>query len=68
MCKVNLQSQNSYESFSKNFSYRNIIFCNFYNFPGVVNVIHGQHDAVNFICDHPDIRAISFVGGDVAGK
>ena len=29
---------------------------------GVVNVIHGQHDAVNFICDHPDIRAISFVG------
>ena len=34
---------------------------------GVVNVIHGQHDAVNFICDHPDIRAISFVGGDRAG-
>ena len=29
---------------------------------GVVNVIHGQHDTVNFICDHPDIRAISFVG------
>ena len=23
---------------------------------GVVNVIHGQHDCVNFICDHPDIR------------
>merc|ERR1712226_423535 len=36
--------------------------------PGVVNVIHGQHDAVNFICDHPDIRAISFVGGDTAGR
>ncbi|XP_070536166.1 probable methylmalonate-semialdehyde/malonate-semialdehyde dehydrogenase [acylating], mitochondrial [Ptychodera flava] len=36
--------------------------------PGVVNVIHGQHDAVNFICDHPDIRAISFVGADLAGK
>ena len=36
--------------------------------PGVVNVIHGQHDTVNFICDHPDIRAISFVGGDMAGK
>lgn len=35
---------------------------------GVVNVIHGQHDAVNFICDHPDIRAISFVGGDGAGR
>ncbi|KAI5741918.1 hypothetical protein M8J77_001164 [Diaphorina citri] len=36
--------------------------------PGVVNVIHGAHDAVNFICDHPDIRAISFVGSDQAGK
>ena len=35
---------------------------------GVVNVIHGQHDAVNFICDHPAIRAISFVGSDQAGK
>jgi len=35
---------------------------------GVVNVIHGQHDAVNFICDHPAIRAISFVGSDTAGK
>ncbi|CAG0886713.1 unnamed protein product [Darwinula stevensoni] len=35
---------------------------------GVVNVIHGQHEAVNFICDHPDIRAISFVGSDQAGK
>ena len=33
---------------------------------GVVNVIHGQHDAVNFICDHPDIKAISFVGSDQA--
>lgn len=36
--------------------------------PGVVNVIHGSHEAVNFICDHPDIRAISFVGSDKAGK
>lgn len=35
---------------------------------GVVNIIHGQHDAVNFICDHPAIRAISFVGGDSAGR
>ncbi|XP_071800445.1 probable methylmalonate-semialdehyde/malonate-semialdehyde dehydrogenase [acylating], mitochondrial [Asterias amurensis] len=34
---------------------------------GVINVIHGQHDAVNFICDHPAIRAISFVGSDQAG-
>ncbi|XP_044255959.1 probable methylmalonate-semialdehyde dehydrogenase [acylating], mitochondrial [Tribolium madens] len=36
--------------------------------PGVVNVIHGTHDAVNFICDNKDIRAISFVGSDTAGK
>lgn len=36
--------------------------------PGVVNAIHGTHDSVNFICDHPDIKAISFVGGDKAGK
>ncbi|XP_069183736.1 probable methylmalonate-semialdehyde/malonate-semialdehyde dehydrogenase [acylating], mitochondrial isoform X2 [Procambarus clarkii] len=35
---------------------------------GVVNVIHGQHEAVNFICDNPDIRAISFVGSDAAGR
>jgi len=35
---------------------------------GVVNVIHGAHQAVNFICDHPDIRAISFVGSDQAGQ
>ncbi|XP_077993071.1 putative methylmalonate-semialdehyde/malonate-semialdehyde dehydrogenase [acylating], mitochondrial [Glandiceps talaboti] len=36
--------------------------------PGVINVIHGQHEAVNFICDNPDIKAISFVGADAAGK
>ncbi|PSN40132.1 putative methylmalonate-semialdehyde dehydrogenase [acylating] [Blattella germanica] len=36
--------------------------------PGVVNVIHGAHEAVNFICDNPDIKAISFVGSDQAGK
>merc|ERR1719367_1605133 len=36
--------------------------------PGVINVIHGAHDSVNFICDHPDIRAISFVGSDQAGQ
>jgi acyl-CoA reductase-like NAD-dependent aldehyde dehydrogenase len=33
---------------------------------GVVNVIHGTHEAVNFICDHPDIKAISFIGSDSA--
>lgn len=33
---------------------------------GVLNVIHGAHDAVNFICDNPSIQAISFVGSDEA--
>lgn len=33
---------------------------------GCVNIIHGQHDAVNFICDNPEIKAISFVGSDQA--
>lgn len=36
--------------------------------PGVVNVIHGRHESVNFICDNPDIKAISFVGSDQAGQ
>jgi len=35
---------------------------------GVVNVIHGARDAVNFVCDAPEIKAISFVGGDAAGR
>ncbi|GAD24552.1 CoA-acylating methylmalonate-semialdehyde dehydrogenase [Acidovorax sp. MR-S7] len=35
--------------------------------PGVLNVIHGGEDAVNAICDHPDIRAISFVGSTKVG-
>ena len=36
--------------------------------PGVLNVVHGTHDIVNGICDHPDIKAVSFVGGDAAGR
>lgn len=36
--------------------------------PGVVSVIHGTHDTVNFICDHPDIEAVSFVGSNPAGE
>ncbi|KAI0800860.1 methylmalonate-semialdehyde dehydrogenase [Fomes fomentarius] len=35
---------------------------------GVINVVHGTVPTVNAICDHPSIRAISFVGGDRAGK
>jgi malonate-semialdehyde dehydrogenase (acetylating)/methylmalonate-semialdehyde dehydrogenase len=30
--------------------------------PGVVNLVHGAHDAVNAILDNPAIRAVSFVG------
>jgi malonate-semialdehyde dehydrogenase (acetylating) / methylmalonate-semialdehyde dehydrogenase len=29
---------------------------------GVLQVVHGAHDTVNFICDAPAVRAISFVG------
>ncbi|KIM25371.1 hypothetical protein M408DRAFT_331150 [Serendipita vermifera MAFF 305830] len=36
--------------------------------PGVLNIVHGTVPTVNRICDHPDIKAISFVGGDKAGK
>ncbi|HTO19989.1 MAG TPA: CoA-acylating methylmalonate-semialdehyde dehydrogenase [Pseudomonas sp.] len=35
--------------------------------PGVLNVIHGGADAVNLICDHPDIKAVSFVGSTKVG-
>ncbi|TBU48218.1 methylmalonate-semialdehyde dehydrogenase [Dichomitus squalens] len=35
---------------------------------GVLNVVHGTVPTVNAICDHPKIKAISFVGGDRAGK
>ena len=35
---------------------------------GVLQVVHGAHDTVNFICDAPTVKAISFVGGNEAGK
>ncbi|KAH9657465.1 methylmalonate-semialdehyde dehydrogenase (acylating) [Citrus sinensis] len=34
---------------------------------GVLNIVHGTHDTVNAICDDDNIRAISFVGSNVAG-
>ncbi len=34
---------------------------------GVLNVIHGGEDAVNAICDHADIKAVSFVGSTRVG-
>ncbi|MEQ6290341.1 CoA-acylating methylmalonate-semialdehyde dehydrogenase [Vogesella sp. GCM10023246] len=36
--------------------------------PGVLNVVHGGAEVVNAICDHPDIRAISFVGSSHVGS
>jgi malonate-semialdehyde dehydrogenase (acetylating)/methylmalonate-semialdehyde dehydrogenase len=30
--------------------------------PGVINLVHGGKDAVDALLDHPDVRAISFVG------
>lgn len=35
--------------------------------PGVLNVVHGGAQVVNAICDHPEIRAISFVGSSRVG-
>jgi len=29
---------------------------------GICNLIHGAHDAVNALLDHPDVDAVSFVG------
>lgn len=35
--------------------------------PGVLNVVHGGKRAVDAICTHPDIAAISFVGSTAVG-
>lgn len=34
---------------------------------GVLNIVHGTNDTVNAICDDDDIRAVSFVGSNIAG-
>ncbi|MCO5118511.1 MAG: CoA-acylating methylmalonate-semialdehyde dehydrogenase [Burkholderiaceae bacterium] len=34
---------------------------------GVLNVVHGDAEAVDAICDHPDVKAISFVGSTRVG-
>jgi malonate-semialdehyde dehydrogenase (acetylating)/methylmalonate-semialdehyde dehydrogenase len=36
--------------------------------PGVVNVVNGGREAVEAICDHPDIRAVSFVGSSTVAR
>lgn len=35
---------------------------------GVFNVVHGAHDVVNGILEHPEIKAISFVGSKPIGE
>ena len=35
---------------------------------GVVNIVNGGADVVNAICDHPGIRAVSFVGSTAVAK
>jgi malonate-semialdehyde dehydrogenase (acetylating)/methylmalonate-semialdehyde dehydrogenase len=35
---------------------------------GVFNLVHGGADTVTNICTNPDIKAISFVGGNAAGE
>jgi malonate-semialdehyde dehydrogenase (acetylating)/methylmalonate-semialdehyde dehydrogenase len=35
---------------------------------GVFNLVHGAHDVVNGILDHPEVKAISFVGSKPVGE
>ena len=35
---------------------------------GVFNVVHGGKPTVDFICDAPEIKAISFVGSEKVGR
>jgi malonate-semialdehyde dehydrogenase (acetylating)/methylmalonate-semialdehyde dehydrogenase len=36
--------------------------------PGVVNLVNGGREVVEAICDHPEIRAVSFVGSTPVAK
>jgi len=35
---------------------------------GVLNIVHGARPTVDFLCDAPSVRAVSFVGGNAAGE
>lgn len=35
---------------------------------GVLNVVHGGPDVANRLCDHPDIKALSFIGSTRIGS
>src|SRR5438309_4887916 len=36
--------------------------------PGVLNVVHGGKEAVDALCTHPDVKAVSFVGSCHVGE
>ena len=36
--------------------------------PGVINLVHGGKEAVDALCDHPKVRAISFVGSSTVAR
>src|SRR5689334_2118896 len=36
--------------------------------PGVLNIVHGGKEAVDAICSHPDVKAVSFVGSTQVGE
>src|SRR5262245_9307973 len=36
--------------------------------PGVFNVVHGQRPVVEALCDHPDVKALTFVGSTAVAK
>ncbi|KOQ42057.1 aldehyde dehydrogenase family protein, partial [Achromobacter xylosoxidans] len=35
--------------------------------PGVLNVVHGGPETANGLCEHPDIKAVSFIGSTRVG-
>jgi malonate-semialdehyde dehydrogenase (acetylating) / methylmalonate-semialdehyde dehydrogenase len=36
--------------------------------PGILNLVHGGKEAVDALCDHPKVRAISFVGSSAVAR
>src|SRR5260221_8965998 len=36
--------------------------------PGVLNIVHGGKEAVDALCTHPDVKAVSFVGSCGVGE
>jgi len=36
--------------------------------PGVLNIVHGGKEAVDALCSHPDVKAVSFVGSTHVGE